>query len=57
MDWKDPINRPVTPKLLGTKAILEFPIQDLLEYIDWNPFFQVWEWERCGTIMCRRVGR
>ena len=41
VDWKDPINRPVTPKLLGTKAILEFPIQDLLEYIDWNPFFQV----------------
>ena len=52
VDWKDPINRPVTPKLLGTKAILEFPIQDLLEYIDWNPFFQVREWDRCGTILC-----
>lgn len=55
VDWKDPINRPVTPKLLGTKAILEFPIQDLLEYIDWNPFFQVWGVLYCGVIKCNFI--
>ena len=32
---------PVTPRLLGTKAFLDFPIQDVINYIDWNPFFQV----------------
>ncbi|GAX83119.1 hypothetical protein CEUSTIGMA_g10545.t1 [Chlamydomonas eustigma] len=43
VDWKAEINHPVIPKLLGNKVILEFPIQDLIEYIDWNPFFQVWQ--------------
>ncbi len=41
VDWKDPINRPVKPMLLGNKVLLEFPIEDVVEYIDWNPFFQV----------------
>lgn len=41
MDWKADENKPFTPHLLGTKALLDFPIEDVLEYIDWNPFFQV----------------
>lgn len=41
VDWTDPINKPVTPSFIGTKAFAAFPIEDVLEYIDWNPFFQV----------------
>lgn len=41
VDWKDPINKPVKPKVIGTKAFKGFPIEDVVEYIDWNPFFQV----------------
>lgn len=29
------------PKLIGTKTYIDFPIEDVLDYIDWNPFFQV----------------
>ena len=35
-------NIPVTPKFCGAKAI-EVSIDDVLPYIDWNPFFQVWQ--------------
>ena len=41
VDWKDPINKPVKPHIIGTKAFKGFPIEDVLDYIDWNPFFQV----------------
>jgi hypothetical protein len=41
VDWKDPINKPIKPKIIGTKAFKGFPIEDVVEYIDWNPFFQV----------------
>lgn len=41
VDWTLPENIPVTPKLLGTKVYMDFPIEDVLAYIDWNPFFQV----------------
>ncbi|GAB4815077.1 hypothetical protein N2152v2_002123 [Parachlorella kessleri] len=43
LDWKDPALRPVVPRLLGTKAYVDFPIEEVLPYIDWNPFFQVWQ--------------
>ena len=43
MDWSDPVNRPVKPKLLGTKVLREFPVEEVLDYIDWGPFFQVWQ--------------
>lgn len=41
VDWKDPINKPIKPRFIGTKAFKRFPIQDVVDYIDWNPFFQV----------------
>lgn len=41
VDWSDPANAPAKPNLLGTKVYQDFPIEDLLDYIDWNPFFQV----------------
>lgn len=42
IDWKDEANKPVTPKFLGTKVIKDVAIEDVIAYIDWNPFFQVW---------------
>jgi cobalamin-dependent methionine synthase I len=41
VDWSDPANKPVKPKLLGTHVLADYPIEELVKYIDWNPFFQV----------------
>merc|ERR1711920_844901 len=41
VDWKADV--PPTPKMLGTKTYSDFPLEELLPYIDWNPFFQTWE--------------
>jgi hypothetical protein len=41
VDWADPANTPVKPSVLGTKVFSGFPIEEVLDYIDWNPFFQV----------------
>lgn len=32
-----------TPKFLGTKKLEDFPISDLIPFIDWTPFFSTWE--------------
>jgi 5-methyltetrahydrofolate--homocysteine methyltransferase len=42
VDFSVAPNIPVTPKFCGAKAI-EVSIDDVLPYIDWNPFFQVWQ--------------
>ena len=34
---------PPVPQLLGTRAFQEYPLEELIEYIDWSPFFKVWE--------------
>ncbi len=34
---------PVKPSFLGTKVIDRFPLETLVWYIDWSPFFQTWE--------------
>uniref|UniRef100_F4C4Y7 Methionine synthase n=1 Tax=Sphingobacterium sp. (strain 21) TaxID=743722 RepID=F4C4Y7_SPHS2 len=31
------------PAFLGTKVFDDFPLDDLLPYIDWTPFFHTWE--------------
>ena len=41
VDWK--ASPPPTPQLVGTKVYDDFPLEELLPYIDWNPFFQVWQ--------------
>ncbi|MCG9879349.1 MAG: B12-binding domain-containing protein, partial [Bacteroidia bacterium] len=33
----------VKPSFLGNKTILEFPLEQLRERIDWTPFFLTWE--------------
>jgi len=31
------------PNLIGTKVYENYPLEELLPFIDWNPFFQVWQ--------------
>jgi len=31
------------PTLIGTKVFEDFPLEDLVPYIDWTPFFHTWE--------------
>ncbi|HLF35941.1 MAG TPA: vitamin B12 dependent-methionine synthase activation domain-containing protein, partial [Cyclobacteriaceae bacterium] len=31
------------PEFLGTKSFRDFPIEDLIPFIDWTPFFIAWE--------------
>ena len=40
LDWDN--YKPVKPNFIGTKSI-EIDLNDLLEFIDWTPFFQSWE--------------
>lgn len=35
--------QPVKPKFLGVKVIDNLPLETLVEYIDWTPFFYTWE--------------
>ena len=32
-----------TPSFLGNKTLLNYPLEKLVDYIDWTPFFQTWE--------------
>ncbi|TAF45448.1 MAG: methionine synthase, partial [Sphingobacteriales bacterium] len=34
---------PKAPKFTGTKVLNNFPLEDLVPYIDWSPFFHTWE--------------
>jgi len=34
---------PPKPKFIGEKVYLKYPLSELQSYIDWNPFFQVWQ--------------
>merc|ERR1719327_2142257 len=34
---------PVHPSVLGTRVFRDFPMEEVLEAIDWNPFFQTWQ--------------
>ena len=31
------------PRQLGVKVLNDFPLEETLKYIDWNPFFQTWQ--------------
>jgi len=42
-DFTSPEHAPTTPKFTGVKALVDVPIADVIDYIDWNPFFQVWQ--------------
>jgi 5-methyltetrahydrofolate--homocysteine methyltransferase len=40
-DWQT-IDIP-KPAFLGTKVLADFPLEQIVPYIDWSPFFQTWE--------------
>src|SRR5690606_26792836 len=35
--------KPVKPTFLGTKVFEDYPLEKLVPYIDWTPFFATWE--------------
>ncbi|MEQ8955116.1 MAG: vitamin B12 dependent-methionine synthase activation domain-containing protein, partial [Gammaproteobacteria bacterium] len=40
MDWQE--TTPVTPAFLGTRVFADYPVAELIRYIDWTPFFVTW---------------
>jgi 5-methyltetrahydrofolate--homocysteine methyltransferase len=42
LDWSGSYAPPV-PRFLGTRTFADVPIDDLIGYIDWSPFFATWE--------------
>ncbi|MDC0267776.1 methionine synthase [bacterium] len=41
MDWSD--YTPPCPAFTGVRTLDPFPLEDLVPYIDWSPFFHAWE--------------
>jgi 5-methyltetrahydrofolate--homocysteine methyltransferase len=41
IDWA--AYTPPVPKFLGVQAFDDYPLQELIPYIDWMPFFNAWE--------------
>ncbi len=41
LDWEN--YAPPTPSFTGAKALKNFPLSELVPYIDWSPFFIAWE--------------
>jgi 5-methyltetrahydrofolate--homocysteine methyltransferase len=37
------LHAPHKPVLLGTRGFDDFPVAELVDYIDWTPFFTTWE--------------
>ncbi len=42
LDWSGAYVPP-KPTFLGTKVFSDYPIAELVDYIDWTPFFSTWE--------------
>jgi 5-methyltetrahydrofolate--homocysteine methyltransferase len=42
LDWSGAY-RPPQPSFLGTKVLADYSIAELIDCIDWTPFFQTWE--------------
>jgi 5-methyltetrahydrofolate--homocysteine methyltransferase len=41
LDWS--VYHPTRPDFLGVRAFDDYPLAELVECIDWTPFFQAWE--------------
>ncbi len=41
IDWTN--YKPTRPSFLGTKVFTDYPLENLVPYIDWTPFFATWE--------------
>jgi 5-methyltetrahydrofolate--homocysteine methyltransferase len=42
LDWSGAY-APPAPQLLGTRTFVDIPVAELIDYIDWTPFFATWE--------------
>jgi 5-methyltetrahydrofolate--homocysteine methyltransferase len=42
LDWSGAYVPP-KPSFLGTRTLADYPIAELVDFIDWTPFFQTWE--------------
>ena len=42
LDWSGAYVPP-KPTFVGTKVLRDYPVADLIDYIDWSPFFSTWE--------------
>ncbi len=42
IDWRSTAP-PARPTFLGTRALADYPLAELVDYIDWTPFFSTWE--------------
>ncbi len=40
LDWRN--YQPPTPHLIGTQVFDDYPLAQLIDYIDWSPFFTTW---------------
>lgn len=41
IDWNN--SKIVAPTFVGNKTIASYPLEELVNYIDWSPFFHTWE--------------
>src|SRR4051812_40429167 len=41
LDWAG--YTPTRPSFLGTRVFNDYPVAELIDYIDWSPFFSTWE--------------
>ncbi|MBA0922616.1 MAG: methionine synthase [Nitrosospira sp.] len=41
IDWKN--YTPPKPNFIGVRSLRNYPLEKLVPYIDWTPFFQAWE--------------
>jgi 5-methyltetrahydrofolate--homocysteine methyltransferase len=41
LDWTK--YQPPKPSFLGSKVLSDYPVAELIDFIDWTPFFQTWE--------------
>ncbi|XP_061561263.1 methionine synthase isoform X2 [Phycodurus eques] len=42
IDWLS-ATKPVTPQLVGTRVFDQYDLTKLVQFIDWKPFFDVWQ--------------
>ncbi|HEU5445018.1 MAG TPA: methionine synthase, partial [Pseudolabrys sp.] len=42
LDWSGAY-QPPEPKFIGTEVLNDYPVRELIDYIDWTPFFSTWE--------------
>jgi 5-methyltetrahydrofolate--homocysteine methyltransferase len=42
LDWSGTY-QPPEPKFIGTEVFGDYPVKELIDYIDWTPFFSTWE--------------